>query len=76
MQVALAETLESLGLVDESEDHSAAAIDHLGRAHEIYSRFSDIPNDSAPNYARVLRRAGRIAEAEKIESSLKAAGTK
>jgi len=75
-EVHLAETLVSLGLVDESEGHLAKAIDHLGRAHKIYSRFPGTVDDPAPDYARVLRKAGRIAEAEKIEASVKAAGTK
>jgi hypothetical protein len=64
------DTLLSLGLVDESQGRLPEAIDHLGRAHEIYSRDPAMANrDSAPDYARVLRKAGRIAEAEKIEAA-------
>jgi tetratricopeptide (TPR) repeat protein len=65
-----AEILVSLGLVDESEGRLAEAIEHLGRAHEIYAHhpgtaLRDVPTD----YARVLRKAGRVAEAEKIEKA-------
>jgi len=65
-----AEILVSLGLVEESQGRLAEAIDHLGRANNNYAHFPgealrDVPTD----YARVLRKAGRIAEAEKIESS-------
>jgi tetratricopeptide (TPR) repeat protein len=71
------DSLTSLGLVDESEGHIAAAVDHLGRAHEICARDpSSYARDTSLDYIRVLRKAGRIAEAEKIEASLKPAGTK
>jgi len=71
------DTLVSFGLLDESQGRLAEAIDHLGRAHEIYTRDPGVANrDSAPDYARVLRKAGRLAEAEKIVASLKAPAVK
>ena len=71
------ESLTSLGLIDESEGNLGKAADRLRRACEIYATLPVplIPDPSA-QYARVLRKAGRIAEAEKIEASLKAVGTK
>ena len=66
------DTLVSLGLVAEAEGRLGEAVEHLSRACEIHSRSPGITlNDPAPDYARVLRKAGRIAEAEKIEASLK-----
>jgi len=71
------DSLTSLGLVDESQGRLAAAVDHLGRAHEIDARDSGTyARHPAADYARVLRKTGRIAEAVKIETSLKDAGTK
>ena len=69
-------SLVSLGLIDETQGRLGAAVDHLGRAHEIFLPLRASPLATAADYARVLRKAGRIAEAEKIEASLKAAGTK
>jgi len=71
------DTLVSLGLLDESQGRLAEAIDHLGRAHEICSHVPGLAlRDPSPEYARVLRKVGRIAEAEKIEATLKADGAK
>jgi len=65
-----AEILASLGLVDEAQGRLAEAIDHYGRAYEIYvSNPSYSARDRAPDYVRVLRNAGRIAEAKRIESA-------
>jgi non-specific serine/threonine protein kinase/serine/threonine-protein kinase len=67
----------SLGLLDEAEGRVDEAVLHLGLAHESYSRFPGLANrDPSPDYARVLRKAGRIAEAEQIEASRKAQPTK
>jgi tetratricopeptide (TPR) repeat protein len=71
------ETLLSLGLVDEAEGRLPDAIARLGRAHEIFRRepgFTMVPPSG--DYARVLRKAGRIAEAERVEVTIGRAGTK
>jgi eukaryotic-like serine/threonine-protein kinase len=68
------EILTSLGLVDETEGRIDDALNHLRRAQEARSYVGGIPSpnrDPAPDYARLLRKAGRIAEAEKIEASMK-----
>ena len=71
------EPLTSLGLIDEAEGCIADAVEHLGRAHDVRSQFSWLmAQDPLKDYARVLRKAGRIAEAEKIEASLNAVSTK
>jgi tetratricopeptide (TPR) repeat protein len=60
----------SLGLIEEAEGHLDEAIRLLGRSREVYldGRWPATQDPSA-HYARVLRKAGRIAEAERIDSS-------
>jgi len=71
------DVLTSLGLVDEAQGRLDEAIAHLGRAHRLFTKESGVSqvNPSA-DYARLLRKAGRVAEAEKIEASLKPAAAK
>jgi len=58
----------SLGLVEEAEGHLDRAITLLGRGREVYLEGKwPATQDPSPHYARVLRSAGRTAEAEAIE---------
>jgi len=67
----------ALGRLAETEGRVNDALRYLRRAYEIFRREPGISDcDPSPDYARVLRKAGRIAEAEKIEAGLKPAGTK
>jgi len=71
------EILTSLGLVDETQGRIEEALEHLGQAQSARSQFPGLTSrDPSKNYARVLRKAGRIAEAEKMEVGLKTPGAK
>mgnify|MGYP002814492978 FL=1 len=73
----MTETLKSLGLVAEAQGRLHEAIDDLGKARENYLRETGLSTDDpSPDYARVLRKAGRIAEAEKVEASPRTPGAK
>jgi tetratricopeptide (TPR) repeat protein len=73
----LVDALTSLGLVDEAQGRFDDSARHLSRARELYAQAPGLASrNPSTDYARVLRKAGRIAEAEKIEDSLKPAGTK
>jgi tetratricopeptide (TPR) repeat protein len=71
------ETLKSLGLVAEAQGRSDEALAYLGRARDVYLHISaPASRDPSKAYARLLRKVGRIAEAEKIEANLKVDGAK
>jgi tetratricopeptide (TPR) repeat protein len=66
------EILRSLGLVDEAQGRVVEALQHLGESRDVFLLFPGPGNlDPSQDYARVLRKAGRVAEAEKIEASIK-----
>jgi non-specific serine/threonine protein kinase/serine/threonine-protein kinase len=69
--------LTGLGRLAEAEGRLDESIRCFRQAYEIYQRepgISDI--DPKPEYARVLRKAGRITEAERIENVMKVEATR
>jgi hypothetical protein len=69
--------LTGLGRLAVAEGRLDESIRCFRQAYEIYQRepgISDI--DPKPEYARVLRKAGRITEAERIENVMKVEATR
>lgn len=67
----------ALGRLAETQGRVDDALRYLRRAYEIFRHEPGISDsDPSPDYARVLRKAGRVAEAEKVEVAMSAASTK
>jgi tetratricopeptide (TPR) repeat protein len=71
----MGDTLFSLALVDEGQGRLGEAVDRMGRSRKIWAKAPGVL-DPCPEYARLLRKAGRITEAEKVEAEMKSAEPK
>jgi len=60
--------LANLGRVDEGQKRWKEAVDHLGRARDLFLRGIGFDDPSA-DYVRVLRATGRAREAAQVEAS-------
>ncbi|HEX6851708.1 MAG TPA: tetratricopeptide repeat protein, partial [Candidatus Polarisedimenticolaceae bacterium] len=68
--------LTSLGLVDEAQGRTQDAIQNLGRAAAILAKWPGVSSlDPRPDYARLLRKVGRNADAEEVERQMRSSVT-